>query len=124
MLREAAGPGGREAEIERARKVWAQGFVAEAIDKFLPHQEVMDVSGRAHRGLLTGADMAAWSATIEEPIGYDYGRYRVLKPGPWSQGLAALQQLALLKGFALRRARSGRSGFHSLAGRGGEVGLR
>jgi gamma-glutamyltranspeptidase/glutathione hydrolase len=99
VLREAAGPGGREAEIERARKVWAQGFVAEAIDKFCRAEEVMDVSGRPHRGLLNGADMAAWSATIEEPIGYDYGRYRVLKPGPWSQGLAALQQLALLKGL-------------------------
>jgi gamma-glutamyltranspeptidase / glutathione hydrolase len=99
VLREAAGPGGREAEIERARKIWAQGFVAEAIEKFCRTEEVMDVSGRAHGGLLTGADMAAWSATIEEPIGYDYGRYRVLKPSPWSQGLAALQQLALLKGL-------------------------
>jgi gamma-glutamyltranspeptidase / glutathione hydrolase len=99
VLREAAGPGGREAEIERARKVWSQGFVAEAIDKFCRAEQVMDVSGRAHGGLLTGADMAAWSATIEEPIGYDYGRYRVLKPGPWSQGLATLQQLALLKGL-------------------------
>jgi gamma-glutamyltranspeptidase/glutathione hydrolase len=99
VLREAAGRGGREAEIERARKVWAQGFVAEAIDKFCRAEKVMDVSGRPHRGLLNGADMAAWSATIEEPIGYDYGRYRVLKPGPWSQGLAALQQLALLKGL-------------------------
>ena len=100
VLREAAGPGGREAEIERARKVWSQGFVAEAIDSFCRTEEVMDVSGRAHRGLLSGADIAAWSASVEEPIGYDYGRYRVLKPGPWSQGLAALQQLALLKGFA------------------------
>jgi gamma-glutamyltranspeptidase/glutathione hydrolase len=99
VLREAAGPGGREAEIERARKVWSQGFVAEAIDNFCRTEQVIDVSGRAHSGLLTGADMAAWSATTEEPIGYDYGRYRVLKPGPWSQGLAALQQLALLKGL-------------------------
>ena len=102
VLREAAGPGGREAEIERARKVWSQGFVAEAIDSFCRTQEVMDVSGRAHRGLLSGADMVAWSASVEEPIGYDYGRYRVLKPGPWSQGLATLQQLALLKGFAFQ----------------------
>src|SRR3984893_14139232 len=60
VLREAAGPGGREAEIERARKVWAQGFVAEAIDKFCRTEGVMDVSGRPHRGLLTGADMAKW----------------------------------------------------------------
>ena len=74
--------------------------MAEAIDRFCSTREVMDVSGRAHRGVLSGADMAAWSATSEEPIGYDYGRYRVLKPGPWCQGLVALQQLALLKGFS------------------------
>ena len=37
ILKEAeAGGGGREAEIERARKVWSQGFVAEAIDRFCP----------------------------------------------------------------------------------------
>ena len=61
----------------------------------------MDTSGRAHRGLLTGADMAGWSARIEAPIGYDYRQYRVLKPGPWCQGLVTLQQLALLKDFPL-----------------------
>jgi len=91
VLRESLGPGGREAEIERARGVWSQGFVADAIDKFCRTQEVMDVSGRPHRGVLTGADMAAWSATVEAPIGYDYGRYRVQKPGPWCQGLVALR---------------------------------
>jgi gamma-glutamyltranspeptidase/glutathione hydrolase len=102
LLTEAeAGGGGREAEIERARTVWSQGFVAEAIDRFCRTQELMDVSGRRHRGLLTGADMAGWQASVEEPIHYDYGRYRVFKAGPWSQGLVALQQLALLKGFPL-----------------------
>ncbi len=101
VLRESSGPGGREAEIERARRVWSEGFVADAIETFCRTQDVMDVSGRAHRGVLTGADMAGWSATVELPIEYDYGRYRVQKPGPWCQGLAALQQLALLKGFPL-----------------------
>ena len=91
--------GAREAEIDRARRIWSEGFVAEAIDRFCRTQDVMDVSGRAHRGVLSGADMAKWSASVEQPIGYDYGRYRVLKPGPWCQGLATLQQLALLKGF-------------------------
>ena len=99
VLRESSGPGGREAEIERARRVWSQGFVADAIDKFCRTQELMDVSGRPNRGVLTGGDMARWSATVEAPIGYDYGRYRVQKPGPWCQGLAALQQLAILKRF-------------------------
>jgi gamma-glutamyltranspeptidase/glutathione hydrolase len=101
VLRESLGPDGREAEIERARRVWSQGFVADAIDKFCRTQELMDVSGRLNRGVLTGADMSRWSATVEPPIGYDYGRYRVQKPGPWCQGLAALQQLAILKRFQL-----------------------
>jgi gamma-glutamyltranspeptidase/glutathione hydrolase len=102
LLKEAqAGGGPREAEIERARKAWSQGFVAEAVDKFCRTQEVMDTSGRRHRGVLTADDMAKWQATIEAPVSYDYGRYTVLKAGPWTQGLVVLQQLALLKGFNL-----------------------
>jgi gamma-glutamyltranspeptidase / glutathione hydrolase len=101
VLREAAGPGGREQEIERARKVWSQGFVAEAIDRFCRTQEIMDTSGRRNRGVLTGQDMARWQATVEAPLTYQYGRYTVCKPGPWSQGPVMLQQLALLKHFAL-----------------------
>jgi len=102
ILREAQNGGGsRENEIERARKAWSQGFVAEAIDRFCRTQEVMDTSGRRHRGVLTGQDMAGWQATIEAPIFYDYGRHRVMKAGPWTQGLATLQTLALLKGFDL-----------------------
>ena len=93
--------GNREAEIERARAAWSKGFVAEAIDKFCRTQEVMDTSGRRHRGVLTADDMAKWQATVEAPISYDYGRYTVLKAGPWTQGLVVLQQLALLKGFDL-----------------------
>jgi gamma-glutamyltranspeptidase/glutathione hydrolase len=101
VLREAAGPGSREQEIERARKVWSQGFVAEAIDRFCRTQEIMDTSGRRNRGVLTGQDMAGWQATVEPPLTYQYGRYTVCKPGPWAQGPVMLQQLALLKGFHL-----------------------
>lgn len=102
ILREAeAGGGNREAEIERARKAWSHGFVAEAVDKFFRTNEIMDTSGRRHRGVLTADDMARWQATVEAPISYDYGRYTVLKAGPWTQGLVTLQQLALLKGFNL-----------------------
>jgi gamma-glutamyltranspeptidase/glutathione hydrolase len=101
VLREAAGPGSREQEIERARKVWSQGFVAEAIDRFCRTQEIMDTSGERHRGVLTGQDMAGWQATIEPPLTYQYGRYTVCKAGPWAQGPVMLQQLALLKGFHL-----------------------
>ena len=82
-------------------KIWSQGFVAEAIDKFCRTQEVMDVTGEPHRGVLTGADMAKWQASVEAPLAYDYGRYTVCKAGVWSQGPVLLQQLALLKGFDL-----------------------
>ncbi len=102
ILKEAESAGGdRVAQIERARKAWSQGFVAEAIDKFCRTQEVMDVSGSPHRGVLTGDDMARWQPTVEAPLTYDYGRYTVCKPGVWSQGPVMLQQLALLKGFEL-----------------------
>jgi gamma-glutamyltranspeptidase/glutathione hydrolase len=102
ILAEAeSGGGDRIAQIERARRAWSQGFVAEAIDRFCRTQAVMDVSGSPHRGVLTGEDMARWRPTIEAPLTYDYGRYRVCKPGVWSQGPVMLQQLALLKGFEL-----------------------
>jgi gamma-glutamyltranspeptidase/glutathione hydrolase len=102
ILNEAeSGGGGRDAEIERARKSWSHGFVAEAIDRFCRTQEVMDVSGTPHRGVLSADDMARWQPTIEAPLTYDYGRYTVCKAGVWSQGPVTLQQLALLKGFAL-----------------------
>lgn len=101
VLKEAESAGGdRVAQIEKARKVWSQGFVAEAIDKFCRTQDVMDTSGTTHRGVLTGQDMATWQARVEAPLTYDYGRYTVCK-APWSQGPVTLQQLALLKGFNL-----------------------
>ena len=102
LLREAqSADGNRESQIERARRAWSQGFVAEAIDRFCRSQDVMDTSGRPHRGVLTGADMAGWQPQVEAPLSYDYGRYRVCKAGPWNQGPVLLQQLALLKGFDL-----------------------
>jgi gamma-glutamyltranspeptidase/glutathione hydrolase len=101
VLKEAESAGGdRVTQIEKARKVWSQGFVAEAIDKFCRTQKVMDTSGRPHSGVLTGQDMAKWQAQVEAPLTYDYGRYTVCK-APWSQGPVTLQQLALLKGFNL-----------------------
>ena len=101
VLKEAESAGGdRVAQIEKARKVWSQGFVAQAIDTFCRTQAVMDVSGSPHKGVLTGQDMATWEAGLETPLTYDYGRYTVCKPA-WSQGPVTLQQLALLKGFNL-----------------------
>ena len=98
ICREAIGDT-REARIDAARGAWYRGFVAEAVDKFFRTMDVLDVSGRRHRGLLAAEDFARWSATVEDPVSYDYHGHTVLKCGPWSQGPAFLQQLALLQGF-------------------------
>ncbi|GAB4167103.1 MAG: gamma-glutamyltransferase family protein [Thalassobaculales bacterium] len=93
-----AGSGDRVAGIEAARRAWRQGFVAEAIDRFCRGEPVMDITGRAHRGFLTGEDMARWSATVEQPVALDHDGMTVLKTGPWSQGPVMLQMLRLLEG--------------------------
>jgi gamma-glutamyltranspeptidase/glutathione hydrolase len=100
VCREAVGSM-REARIDAARRAWYQGFVAEAVDRFCRNTDVLDVSGRRHRGLLRGDDFARWSASVEAPLTYDYHGHTVLKCGPWSQGPAFLQQLALLRNFDL-----------------------
>ncbi len=97
---EAAGTD-RDAQIEAALDAFYRGFVAEAIDRFCSSTAVMDVTGRSHRGLLSGDDLARWRATLETPVTLTYHGYTVCKPGPWSQGPVALQQLALLDGFDL-----------------------
>ena len=102
ILREAQSAGGdRVAQIERARKTWSHGFVAEAIDRFCRTQKLMDTSGELNGGVMTADDLARWQPRIEAPLTYDYGRYTVCKAGVWSQGPVMLQQLALLKGFDL-----------------------
>jgi gamma-glutamyltranspeptidase/glutathione hydrolase len=103
ILREAkAASAEREGQIEAARAAFYEGFVAEAIDSFVRHTEVLDATGR-HRGLLTGADLAAWRATVEPAVSGEFHGSTVYKPGPWSQGPVFLQQLALLEGFDLAR---------------------
>jgi gamma-glutamyltranspeptidase / glutathione hydrolase len=97
ICREAVG-GTREARIDAARGAWYRGFVAEAVDRFFRSTDVLDVTGDHHRGLLAADDFARWSATVEDPVAYDYAGHTVLKCGPWSQGPVFLQQLALLRG--------------------------
>jgi gamma-glutamyltranspeptidase/glutathione hydrolase len=92
---------GRDAQIEAARRAFYEGFVAEAIGEFVRTTDVLDASGRRHRGLLTAGDLAAWRAEVEDPATVDYRDCTVHKPGPWSQGPVFLQQLALLEGFDL-----------------------
>ena len=81
--------GSREEEIEKARRAYYEGFVAEEIDRF----------SAAEGGLLTGGDMTAWQATIEPVVTLDYRGLTVCKTRPWAAGPVGLQQLALLQGY-------------------------
>ena len=91
----------RAEQIEAARRAWAEGFVAEAVDKYCRSNAMMDISGERHYGVLTGDDMAKWRATYEKPLAYRYGDYTVMKTGPWGQGPGMLQLLALLEGYGI-----------------------
>jgi gamma-glutamyltranspeptidase/glutathione hydrolase len=91
---EAAGAG-RETQIDAARAVWREGFVADAIAGFAA-RPTMDTSGTRHAGTLSGADLAAFAAHYEDPATFTWNGWTVAKAGLWSQGPVFLQQLALL----------------------------
>lgn len=97
----ATAKGGREGRIAKARDVFYQGFVAEAVDAYMATARVLDDSGAVHAGLLRGSDMAAWQPRIEAPLHVDYGGMRVHKTGPWGQGMVFLQALRILEGLDL-----------------------
>jgi gamma-glutamyltranspeptidase / glutathione hydrolase len=88
IVEESAG-GSREEEIERARELYYEGFVADEIHRFC----------ETEGGLLTRDDLASWQATLETPATLDYRGVTVCKTQPWGSGPVALQQLALLEGF-------------------------
>src|ERR1700691_3599960 len=101
----------RDQQIEAARRVYYEGFVAETIAAYASSAEVMDVTGRPHRGLLSYADLASWHPRFEEPLTYDVGGLTVCKTKPWGQGPVFLQQLALLVGFDLAAMGPGSADF-------------
>jgi gamma-glutamyltranspeptidase / glutathione hydrolase len=96
----------RDEQIDAARRVWYEGFVADEIAAFCT-TEVMDVTGERHRGFLTTGDLANWHPRLESPVTYDYAGLTVCKTGPWGQGPVFLQQLALLSGFDLEAMEPG-----------------
>jgi gamma-glutamyltranspeptidase / glutathione hydrolase len=91
----------RDEQIEAARRVFYEGFVAETIAAYVASTHVMDVTGRSHHGLLSYADMSAWRPRLEEPLTFEAGGLTVCKTRPWGQGPVFGQQLALLEGFDL-----------------------
>ena len=102
LLAQAEAVPAREAQIETARRVWAEGFIAETIGNWLVDAEVMDATGRRDRGVLAAQDMAGWRAHVEAPVTGGFGDdWQLHKTGPWGQGPVLLQALALLDGIDL-----------------------
>ena len=89
----------RTEQVEAARRIWAQGFVAAELARYCGQNAVMDSSGERHKGVLTAADMAGWRAHYEDPLTLDYHGHTICKTGPWGQGPVLLQHLSLLDGF-------------------------
>ncbi len=104
LLDEAETAKGREAEIEAARRAFYSGFVAEAIDQHIRETCVMDGAGERRKGVLTGEDMAGWSATVEDTLSGSYQDWQVYKGGFWTQGPALLQTLATLSHTGIAEA--------------------
>ncbi|WP_211214570.1 gamma-glutamyltransferase family protein [Actinomycetospora chiangmaiensis] len=86
----------REARVDAVRTVWAEGFVAEAVEAFCrtPHRHA---SGTDHAGVLTVADSAGWRASVTDAAVGTFRGYRIAKTPLWGQGPALLQMLALLE---------------------------
>lgn len=95
----AAGEAGtREARIDAARREWREGSVAKAAVAFLaePHRHS---SGTDHAGVMTEVDFTGFSAGYEPAATLEFRGHTIAKTGPWGQGPALLQTLAILDGF-------------------------
>jgi gamma-glutamyltranspeptidase/glutathione hydrolase len=99
LLEEAERFGEREAQIDAARRAWSSGFVADEINAFVK-TAYADTSDEPHSGLITGADLAAWEASYEDPVVGEFGEWSLAKCGSWGQGPVLIQQLRLLEGVA------------------------
>lgn len=97
LLREAqARTPDRDGQIEAARAIWSDGFVAGAIDAFCGTTRAMDISGEEHGAVLCGADLAGWRAGWEPVVSARFAGGTVHKCGGWTQGPALLQGLGML----------------------------
>ncbi|QVQ51455.1 gamma-glutamyltransferase family protein [Spiractinospora alimapuensis] len=90
----------RDGQIDAARRIWREGFVAEAILRFVA-SPIADGSGAPHTALLSAEDLASWRASYEDPVSIEYAGLRVHKTGPWGQGPAFLQQLRLAQALGI-----------------------
>lgn len=93
-----AGASSREARIDGARREWREGFVAKAMVDSVQTAH-RHSSGTDHKGVLALADLADFEARYEPAATVKFRGHTIAKTGPWGQGPALLQTLALLDGF-------------------------
>ncbi|MDN4614512.1 gamma-glutamyltransferase [Leifsonia sp. F6_8S_P_1B] len=88
----------REERIEAARTEWATGLVAREAAAFArtPHRHS---PGTDHAGVIAESDFAAFRASYEPAVTLEFRGHTIAKSGPWGQGPALLQTLAILDGF-------------------------
>lgn len=101
LLAETAQAPGRLARIEAARRVFAQGFVAQAVDDWMRTACVMDATGERRRGVLTGQDMAGWRASAEPALAGTHAGWELWKCGGWTQAPVFLQAMQMLEGAGI-----------------------
>jgi gamma-glutamyltranspeptidase/glutathione hydrolase len=92
---------GREAALQAALDYFYRGEVAAKAAAFASSTEIVDASGKPHRGLIAEEDFAAFRTKVEPPLTVNYRGLDVYKCGPWCQGPVFLQQLTLLEQFDL-----------------------
>ena len=86
------GAGGHEPVLHELRA----GFVAEAILRFASEPHAAPAG--THRSLLETEDLASFAVGWEPPLAWTDERGRtILKAGPWTQGPALLQHLAIMR---------------------------
>ncbi|WP_022909380.1 gamma-glutamyltransferase family protein [Aestuariimicrobium kwangyangense] len=90
-----AGGGDRETRIERARQVWRQGFIAEALVR-AANTPTLDATGTEHAASWEPDEQLRWEPTWEPTVSHSWGDWTVHKADQWTQGPVFLQQLALL----------------------------
>ncbi len=98
-LAAAAAGDSREERIDAVRREWAEGFVAQEIDRFV-REPVRDSSGEDHAGVLRASDLAGWRASWEDAVRASFRGATVAKAGAWSQGPTLLEALAILDGYS------------------------
>ena len=90
--------GTRESRVHAAIALWNQ-VVGAAVEEFV-QSPVQHSIGGAIPGVLTAADLAAYSPAEEVPASLTFRDVEVVKAGLWTQGPALLQTLAILEAAA------------------------